>query len=214
MVSHAEHGAPRGSKGPPGLVLHGAGRYDLTVWLMTLGHERGFRDDILALANLEPGERVLDVGCGSGTLAIAARRLVGSTGAVSGIDASVEMIARAQGKARKARLHVSFVEAPAQALPFPDGSFDVTFSTIMLHHLPRKGREQAIAEMRRVLRPGGRALIVEFSASKGLLGPFHRHGHVDRDDILAMVRSAGMMPVHSGEAARRSDLHFVLATVP
>jgi ubiquinone/menaquinone biosynthesis C-methylase UbiE len=214
MASHAERGDPRGSKGAPGLVLHGAGRYDLTVWLMTLGHEVAFRERILELVNLQRGERVLDVGCGSGSLAIAAKRQVGSAGAVCGIDASVEMITRATAKAGKAGLTVGFIEAPAQALPFTDGSFDVALSTIMLHHLPRKGREQTITEMRRVLRPGGRALIVEFTASKGLLGRFHRHGHVDLDDIVVMVKSAGMTVVRSGEAARRSDLHFVLATAP
>ena len=75
--------APRTS----GLVLHGAARYDLTVWLMTLGRERALRERILNPARLERGDVVVDVGCGTGTLAIAAKRRLGS-GNVFGIDAS------------------------------------------------------------------------------------------------------------------------------
>src|SRR5215831_15970797 len=85
-----------------GKVLHGAVTYDVLVWLMTLGRERAFREKMLRLAHLEPGESVLDVGCGTGTLAIAAKRQVGTTGTVYGVDASPEMIARAEKKAKKA----------------------------------------------------------------------------------------------------------------
>ena len=89
-----------------GAVLHSAALYDLQVWLVTLGRERAFREKILRLARLPPGEAVLDVGCGTGTLAIAAKRHVGPTGAVYGIDASPEMLARAGKKARKAGVDV------------------------------------------------------------------------------------------------------------
>lgn len=70
----------------PGLTLHSAGRYDLLVWFYTLGGERSFREKMLRLANLQPGETVLDVGCGTGTLALLAGRQVGPTGKVWGID--------------------------------------------------------------------------------------------------------------------------------
>ena len=78
-----------------GRVLHWATGYDVLVWLVTLGRERAFREKMLNLAHLAPGESVLDVGCGTGTLAIAAKRVVGPAGAVYGIDASEQMIARA-----------------------------------------------------------------------------------------------------------------------
>src|SRR5262245_61993392 len=100
---------------PTGLVLHSAARYDFMVWLLTLGRERAFREKILKLASLESGESVLDVGCGTGTLAIAAKRHVGPTGTVYGIDASPEMIARADKKARKAGVEVVFRYGAAQA---------------------------------------------------------------------------------------------------
>ncbi len=203
--------------GTTGLVLHAAAFYDLTVWLMTLGRERAFREKILGLARLKPGESVLDVGCGTGTLAIAAKRRVGPTGTVHGIDASPEMLARAEKKARRAGIEVSFKNAAAQALPFPDAQFDAVLSTVMLHHLPRKGREECAREIRRALKPGGRALVVDFAAvareQKGLLAHFHRHGHVSLRDMVALLRQAGLDIVESGAVGFR-DLQFALGTAP
>ena len=126
----------------PGLVLRHAELYDFTVWLMTLGRERAFREKILRLARLRPDESVLDVGCGTGSLAIAARRHVGPKGVVKGIDASPEMLARAERKARRAGAVVAFTQAAAQALPFADAEFDVVFSTVCFitcHAMHAKG---------------------------------------------------------------------------
>jgi len=201
----------------PGLVMHAAARYDLTVWLMTLGRERPFREKILQLARLQPGEIVLDVGCGTGTLAIAAKRCVGPAGAVYGIDASPEMLARAHNKARKAGSTVVFKQAAAQELPFPDAQFDAVLTTLMLHHLPRAAREQCAREMARVLKPGGRVLAVDFSApareQRGFLSHFHRHGHVNLDDIVGVLGGAGLSIVESGPAGFR-DLQFAIAIAP
>lgn len=200
----------------PGLVLHNARLYDLTVWLMTLGRERAFRDRVLHLARLERGESVLDVGCGTGSLAIAAKQQLGPAGIVKGIDASPEMIARAGKKAARARTNVDFEQAPAQDLPFKDAQFDVVFTTVMLHHLPRTSRDQCAKEMRRVLKPGGRVVAVDFAPSaapKGLLRKFHRHGHVKPDDIIASLEAAGLTVTESGDLGY-ANLHFALATAP
>jgi len=200
-----------------GLVLHGAARYDLLVWLLTLGRERVFREKLVRLTRLEPGESVLDVGCGTGTLAIAAKRCVGATGTVYGIDASLEMIARANKKARKAGVEVVFKNGVAQALPFPDAQFDAVLTTMMLHHLPRKARQQLACEMRRILKPGGRVLAVDFGTDlgekKSLLTHFHRHGHVDLRNIISVLSEAGLNSVESGAVGFR-NLHFVLASAP
>src|SRR5215471_15579110 len=78
-----------------GRVLHSeAHYYDLLAWLLTFGRERAFRERLVGLARVDPGDTVLDVGCGTGTLAIAAKRRVGAAGAVHGVDASLEMIER------------------------------------------------------------------------------------------------------------------------
>jgi ubiquinone/menaquinone biosynthesis C-methylase UbiE len=173
---------------------------------------------MLRLAHLEPGESLLDVGCGTGTLAIAAKRQVGTTGTVYGVDASPEMIARAEKKAKAAGVEVVFKEAFAQKLPFPDTHFDVLLTTVMLHHLPRPARQELAVEIRRVLKPGGRVLAIDFGGAdrkkKKFLDHFHhRHGHVDLKDVIAMLNGAGLHIVESGAVGMR-DLNFVLAAAP
>jgi ubiquinone/menaquinone biosynthesis C-methylase UbiE len=200
-----------------GLVLHAAHGYDMLVWLLTLGRERSFRERMLDLARLRPGESVLDVGCGTGTLAIAARRKVGPAGAVYGIDASPEMIARAGHKASRAGIDVVFRKEAVQALSFPDARFDVVLSTLMFHHLPKPARRQCVLEIKRVLRPGGRVLIVDFGVPakrpKGLASHFHRYGGIEPSNLIALPGEAGLTIADGGRLGMK-DLHFVLATKP
>jgi ubiquinone/menaquinone biosynthesis C-methylase UbiE len=201
----------------PGILLHSPRVYDLQVWLATRGRERSLREAILRLVQPRPGEAMLDVGCGTGTLAIAARRLVGAAGDVVGADASPEMVAGAQRKARRAGVQATFVEALTQALPFPDKRFDLVTSTLMLHHLPRPVRAAALSEIRRVLKPGGRLLVVDFASSSTEQGGFfhrlHRHGRVQPAEIIELVTSAGLARLDDGELGVR-DLHYVLAAAP
>lgn len=197
-----------------GLVIHWAARYDLLAWLLTGGRERAFRERLIELAALEPGESVLDIGCGTGTLAIAATRHVGPSGSVLGIDASPQMIARATRKAGRAGAPAIFQLAAAERLPFPDARFDVVLSTLMFHHLPRNTRRRCAIEARRVLKRRGRVLVVDFGqaqARHGLLARFHRHGHVAVEDIESVLTDAGFTTVRTGLVGLR-DLQFVIAT--
>jgi ubiquinone/menaquinone biosynthesis C-methylase UbiE len=194
-----------------GLTLHSAFFYDLTVAAMSFGRERSMRERILRLARLVPGEAVLDVGCGTGTLAIAAKRLVGPTGSVHGVDASPEMLARAGQKASRAGVEVGFEKAFVQALPFGDARFDAVTSTVMLHHLPREARRLCAGEIRRVLKPGGRVLAVDFGGSHSrFFNKLHRHGHMTLADIEAVVREAGLRVVESGPVGT-ANLLYALA---
>jgi ubiquinone/menaquinone biosynthesis C-methylase UbiE len=198
-----------------GLVIHWAARYDVLAWLLTRGRERDLRERFLELAHLQPGESVLDVGCGTGTLAIAAARRAGPSGSVEGIDASPEMVARARWKAAKTDVKASFLVGVVERLPFADRRFDLVLSTLMLHHLPKATRQECAREISRVLKPGGRVLGVDFdrAAGRGLLAHFHRHGHVAPADIVVLFEDAGLNVVARGPVGM-NDLHFVLAEAP
>ena len=205
--------SPSTTPATTGRVLHWAARYDLLVCLLTHGRSRAFRERLVNLAHLATGESVLDVGCGTGSLAIAAKGQVGTSGRVFGIDASPAMIARATSKAGRAGIDVSFKIAVAEALPFTEAQFNVVLSTLMLHHLPRNLRQQCAREIRRVLKPEGRVLVVDFAdaqSKSGFLAHFHRHGHVDPQDVVALLEEAELRCVESGSVGI-SSLHFVRA---
>jgi ubiquinone/menaquinone biosynthesis C-methylase UbiE len=148
------------------MLLHRPRLYDWMARVHTLGRERKLRHWTLDLANLQPGNVVLDVGCGTGTLLLAAAERVGPSGALHGIEPSTEMAAHARRKAEAQRVPLAVVEGSADSLPYPPASFDAVFCTLVLHHLPGSMQEGAIREMRRVLRPGGRVVIVEWQRPK------------------------------------------------
>ena len=193
----------RDDGGKPGATLHSPRFYDWLAAAYCLGREGKMRERTLDLAGVAAGERVLDVCCGTGTLALAAKQRVGSDGSVHGIDASKEMIAHAKAKAARRDLPVIFDVAAAQSLPFSDATFDVVTCSLALHHLPEEARASAIAEMQRVLKPGGRMMIVEFGKSRAassLLHPVallhHRRAGI-LDGVVALMRDAGFERVAS-----------------
>ncbi len=139
--------------------------YDAMNRVMTCGLDRRWRR-AAALAVVRPGDRVLDACCGTGDLAIAARRA--GAREVVGVDFSARMLERARAKDGS----VDWVEGDLLALPFDDGGFDaatVGFGVRNVGDLPR-----ALAELRRVLRPDGRLAILEITTPHGLLAPFYR----------------------------------------
>ncbi len=114
-------------------------------------------------------------------------------------------------------MDVTFTNGLVEQMPFPDAQFDVVLSTVMLHHLPPKPRIQCVREMRRVAKPSGRVLVVDFGGSdqsKGFISRIHRgHGHVTLSNLTALVTEAGLAAIESGAVGFR-DLNFVLAKAP
>jgi ubiquinone/menaquinone biosynthesis C-methylase UbiE len=136
-----------------------------------MGLGRSFQRDVLAQLGLSGNERLLDVGCGSGTfLAEILRRYPGVTGA--GVDADPEILAIAKRRLRRHGTRFTLHVARAESLPFPDESFDVAVSTLTFHHLPTAAKRAALCEVYRVLRPGGWILLVDFGARPGRRVPW------------------------------------------
>jgi ubiquinone/menaquinone biosynthesis C-methylase UbiE len=188
-----------------GDLIRWAFSYDLLMKVVTLGREQDFRRAILDAAKVARGNRVLDIGCGTGTLALAAKERVGPEAQVNGIDPSDEMVARARAKAARKGLAVTFDIASAQKLPFSDGSFDVVLSSLMLHHLPDPVRKDAVSEVCRVLKPKGRFLVVELIQKPGLFSSLmparlthsHNHSHAF-EDAKRLMKDGGFREVDSG----------------
>jgi len=194
-------------------VINAAASYDALVWLIARGREREFRERVLAFAKLAPGERVLDAGCGTGSTAIVAARIVGPAGSVTGIDPSPNMIARASRKARRAGVAAEFQVGRAEALPCADASIDVVLSTMMMHHLRWQARQDFAAECARVLRPGGRAFVTDFGpplrGQTGLVQWLHRKHFLDLQRIAAHFTDAGFIARESGEVGMKSLVYLV-----
>ena len=182
-------------------LIHWARAYDLVNGVLGRRGKRlreRFADDL----GLQGGDRVLDVGCGTGRLAMIFAKRVAPTGSVAGVDAATEMIKRATSRARKQQAPVAFQVAFAQRLPFPDASFDAVACTLALHHVAEDDQQSAVQEMHRVLKPGGRLLIAEFAQGHGphallrWLRPSAPEHMAER--ALQLVNSAGFTAVTSG----------------
>jgi ubiquinone/menaquinone biosynthesis C-methylase UbiE len=150
-----------------GRLIRWASSYDLVVSLLTLGQASRLRSRTVDHALLKPGESILDVGCGTGAVTLPAKKRVGSNGRAAGIDPAPEMIAVARQKASRANLEIDFRVGVIESLPFADDSFDAVTSSLMMHHLPRDLQARGLAEIHRVLKPGGRVLIVDMTRPTG-----------------------------------------------
>ncbi|MFC1531823.1 class I SAM-dependent methyltransferase [Thermodesulfobacteriota bacterium] len=130
--------------------------------ILTFTERSKFRSKQISLINLQEGEKVLDVGCGTGALSILAGLLVGETGKIEGIDLAPEMIEKAKAKAKKNKLKIKFRTASIDELPYPDEFFDVVISSMMFHHLPIEVKKKGLEEICRVLIKGGKFFLSDF----------------------------------------------------
>jgi ubiquinone/menaquinone biosynthesis C-methylase UbiE len=171
-----------------------------------------FVQTLIAQAELQPGHVVLDIGCGTGTLAVAIKRAhPGVT--VIGVDPDQPALDRAARKASRAGVTIRFERGFADALAYADGTFDRVFSSMMFHHLGRNERSQVLSEVRRVLKPGGRLEFLDLAA--GSHSFFARMLHpppvtqTGEDRMLARMREAGL--VNGARTGTQSSIFGPLA---
>lgn len=184
-----------------GSLIRWASHYDLVTNLMTLGQAPRLRRTTLDQALIEPGGSVLDVGCGTGEVTLLAKARA-RHGSVYGIDPAPEMIVVARKKAARKELDIDFRVGVIEALPFPDASIDVVTSSLMMHHLPEDLKARGLAEIYRVLKPGGRLLIADFMRPTGsllnhLFIAFTRHQGLQKgiEDLQRLLENAGFSQI-------------------
>jgi ubiquinone/menaquinone biosynthesis C-methylase UbiE len=165
-----------------------------------LGLDRS-RRELIDQAALQPFHRVLDIGCGTGSLALLIKRLHPAVHVV-GLDPDENALARARNKAGRAGVAIHFDRGFSDALDYPAASFDRVFSSFMFHHLDQAEKEATLREVRRVLRPGGGLFLLDFAGPESrhsrLVRRLHSHPRL-RDNaegmVLTMINSAGLTDV-------------------
>ncbi len=219
---HTRHNEPKTAAGPEtaGHTLHQAGQYDFFSRLVGLGVNQANSRMVVELAKIKPGDKVLDVGCGTGNLTLTAKAYVGPAGSATGIDASPEMIERARKNSKHTGLNAVFEIGLIEKIPYPAGSFDVVINRLMIHHLPDDLKRQGFAEIFRVLKPGGFLFVADFKAPDNFLLAHlslifvgHRMMQTDVGGLPAMLKEAGFAEVASGPT-RSAMVAFVSGTKP
>ncbi len=219
---HKISNVSKSSNGPatPGRTLHWASQYDFMTSLMGFGVNSTNSRMVIEMARIKPGDKVLDVGCGSGNLTLTASKYIGKTGSVNGIDASPEMIEVARKKARRTGSDTHFDVELIERIPYPEATFDVVISRLMIHHLPDDLKRQAFTEVLRVLRPGGLFFIADFNrpsnpilAHVALAMIGHGMMQTDINKLPPMLKEAGFVEVASGKT-KSAFLAFVSGLKP
>ncbi len=193
--------------------------YDAYMRKMTFGREHHLREMTVTLAGVKPGDCVLEVGCGTGSLTLEAKRRAGPSGKVFGIDIIPGMIEASRQKAAQAKQEITFQLAGIDEIPFPESQFDAVMCSFMIFHMSEAVRRKGIAEIYRVLKPGGRLLVLDlamptqplsrFIAQK-LLGFGVEH---ELSELLPVMETAGFSDMETAPVSFRILGLSVLAFV-
>jgi ubiquinone/menaquinone biosynthesis C-methylase UbiE len=135
--------------------------YDTYMKRITFGNEDKLRQSTVELAQIKQGDHVLEIGCATGSLTIAAKKKAGKNGMVAAIDIIPGMIEYSREKAAKAGLEIDFKLGSIDGIPFADEQFNVVMCSFMIFHMSDKVRNKGFEEIYRVLKPGGRLLILD-----------------------------------------------------
>ena len=195
--------------------------YDSYMKKVTLGRERVLREETVNLAQVKAGDCVLEIGCGTGTLTLAAKRRVGASGKAFGIDIIPGMIEASQRKAAEANEEITFRSGSIDDIPFSANQFDVVMCSFMIFHMSETVRRKGIAEIYRVLKPQGRLLVLDLALptqplprviAQVLFGGMLQH---DLRELFPLMEASGFSDVEFAQAKFRvlglSILAFVRA---
>jgi ubiquinone/menaquinone biosynthesis C-methylase UbiE len=166
---------------------------------------------LIEQADIQRGHKVLEIGCGTGSLVTAVKRSKPEA-EVTGLDPDAKALERAKRKARRNAMTIHFDQGFSDQLPYPDQSFDRVLSSFMFHHLNDGEKEKTLQEVRRVLKPGGAFHMVDFERSEsggGLARLFHSSERLKDNSlsrILKLLREAGFA---DAKATRKAHLLFM-----
>ena len=179
--------------------------YDWITNIITFGKIAKMHQGTLSLVDLAKGDSVLDIGCGTGKLILAAEQIIGHEGTAVGLDVEKGMIAQAKQHARQSGSHAQFEVASIDQIPYPDNSFDVVTSTLVYHHLTEAQKEAGFAELYRVLKPNGRLLIADLNPNqRSLATSLPGHNQLEREDhvrteVVTQMKNNGFINIEAGE---------------
>jgi ubiquinone/menaquinone biosynthesis C-methylase UbiE len=185
------------------------GSYDKYMKRITFGREDNLRKMTVNLAQIKPGDSVLEIGCATGTLSLAAKRQVGPTGRVCAIDIISGMIETSREKAKQANLDINFQVGSIENIPFPDEHFDEVMCSFMIFHMSEKVRNKGIEEIFRVLKPQGKLMVLDIALPtkpvsrailKLFLGFMLKH---DLKELKPTMESSGFSEIKISQAKYR-----------
>ena len=218
MHKRHSNSQPQNRPETDGVTIHWTSQYDVFARLLGLGVNGSNSRMIVEMAKLKPGDKVLDVGCGTGDLTLTAQQYVGACGSAFGIDAAPEGIGIAQKKAKRNGVGATFKVGVIENLDFPDATFDVVISRLVIHHLPDDLKRQGFKEIYRVLKPGGHIFIADFKPPTNhvlahLATALVSHQMMERSshvwNLQPMLKEAGFSDVTSD--SQRSRLLIYIA---
>ncbi len=196
--------------------------YDAYMQKVTLGRELVLRKRTVDLAQIKPGDCVLEIGCGTGSLTLAAKRQTGPAGKVFGIDVIPGMIETSRQKAKEAHLDITFQLGSIDNIPFSENAFDAVMCSFMIFHMSDETRQKGLVEIYRVLKSGGHLLILDLMMPSQLLPRaiatrLLGFQSPDLRQLIPAVENAGFSNLESGHAKFRilglSVIGYILGKV-